>query len=98
MPDTRSRSVATTFRRLLRAATGRRLTDLDNDLDYDVVVTGDDEDARQEIKTLAEEIEGIRALVGGPLAVSGEIEAITPLLINLAMNNDGMHDLGVKFQ
>jgi len=74
------------------------LTDLDNDLDYDVVVTGDDSEAREKIQTLAEEIEGIRALIGGPLAVSGEIEGITPLLINLAMNNDGMHDLGIQFK
>lgn len=74
------------------------LTDLDNDLEYDVVVTGDDPDARETVQNLAEEIEGIRALIGGPLAVSGEIESITPLLINLAMNNDGMHDLGVQFK
>lgn len=74
------------------------LTDLDNELDYDVVVTGDDPEAREAIQSLAEEIVGIRALIGGPLSVSGEIEGITPLLINLAMNNDGMHDLGVKFQ
>jgi hypothetical protein len=74
------------------------LTDLDNDLDYDVVVTGDDADANADVIELAEEIDGIRALSGGSLANSGEIEAITPLLINLAMNNDGMHDLGVKFK
>jgi NADPH-dependent F420 reductase len=74
------------------------LTDLDNDLEYDVVVTGNDPEARETVQALAEEIEGIRALIGGPLAVSGEIEGITPLLINLAMNNDGMHDLGVQFK
>lgn len=74
------------------------LTDLDNELDYHVVVTGDDPEARVVIKELSEEIDGIEALIGGPLANSGEIEAITPLLINLAMNNDGLHDLGVKFQ
>ncbi len=26
------------------------------------------------------------------------VESVTPLLINLAMNNDGMHDLGVRFR
>jgi len=35
--------------------------------------------------------------VGG-LANASEVEALTPLLINVASNNDGMHDLGVKFQ
>jgi len=74
------------------------LSNLDNDLDYDVVVTGDDEEATTLVADLAEEIEGIRALAGGPLANSAEIEGITPLLINIAMNNDGMHDLGVRFQ
>ncbi len=73
------------------------LSDLDTDLDYDVIVTGDDEDATTSVADLAEEIEGLRALSGGPLANSAEIEGITPLLINLAMNNDGMHDLGVTF-
>lgn len=74
------------------------LTDLDNDLDYDVIVNGDDADAKATVTDLAEEIEGIRALDGGPLALSALVENITPLLINIAMNNDGMHDLGVKFQ
>ncbi|MFB6189695.1 MAG: NADPH-dependent F420 reductase [Halapricum sp.] len=74
------------------------LTDLDNDLDVDVVVTGDDSDSKSLIRSLAEDIDGVRALDGGPLAVTGAVESMTPLLINLAMNNDGMHDLGVRFQ
>ena len=73
------------------------LSNLDNELDYDVVVTGDDEDAKAVVADLGNEIEGIRALRGGPLSTSAEVESITPLLINLAMNNDGMHDLGVTF-
>ncbi|WP_336000464.1 NADPH-dependent F420 reductase [Halorientalis halophila] len=74
------------------------LTDLDNDLEVDVVMTGDDADAKETIRGLVEAIDGIRALDGGGLANSSEVESITPLLINLAMNNDGMHDLGVRFQ
>lgn len=73
------------------------LSNLENELDYDVVVTGDDADAKSTVADLGSEIEGIRALSGGPLATSAEVESITPLLINLAMNNDGMHDLGVSF-
>lgn len=73
------------------------LSNLDTDLDYDVVVTGDDDEAKTVVAELASEIEGIRALRGGPLSTSAEVESITPLLINLAMNNDGMHDLGVTF-
>ena len=58
----------------------------------------DDEEATATVRELTEEIEGLRALDGGALANSAEVESITPLLINLAMNNDGMHDLGVRFQ
>ncbi|NHN49086.1 NADPH-dependent F420 reductase [Halostella sp. JP-L12] len=74
------------------------LSDLDNDLNADVVVTGDDADAKRTVRRVAEDVEGIRALDGGPLANSGVVESVTPLLINLAMNNDGMHDLGVRFE
>ena len=74
------------------------LTDLDRELDLDVVVSADDDDAKGVLIGLAEEIDGIRALDAGALANSAEIESITPLLINLAMNNDGMHDLGVQFR
>jgi predicted dinucleotide-binding enzyme len=40
---------------------------------------------------------GLRALDAGGIANAAEVEALTPLLINVAMNNDGMHDLGVRF-
>lgn len=74
------------------------LTDLDIELAVDVVITGDDDEAKALVQSLAEEIEGLRALDGGPLANTGVVESVTPLLINLAMNNEGMHDLGVRFQ
>jgi NADPH-dependent F420 reductase len=74
------------------------LTTLDNDLDVDVVLTGDDADAKATVGDLVADVDGLRALDAGALANSPEVEAITPLLINLAMNNDGMHDLGVRFQ
>jgi NADPH-dependent F420 reductase len=74
------------------------LTNLDNDLDLDVAMTGDDEDAKAVTSDLVEGIEGVRALDAGGLAVSAEVESITPLLINLAINNDSMHNLGIRFQ
>lgn len=74
------------------------LSDLETEITADVVVTGDDPDAKATVADLAEEVDGLRALDGGPLANSAEVESITPLLINLAMNNDGMHDLGVRFE
>lgn len=74
------------------------LRNLDNELSADVVVTGDDPDARERVGELAEEIHGIRAVDGGPLSNTGVVESVTPLLINVAMNNDGMHDLGITFK
>jgi NADPH-dependent F420 reductase len=75
-----------------------RLANLDADLGIDTVVVGDDEDAVGIVRDLAAGIEGLRAVDGGPLANAAEIEAITPLLINVAQYNDGMHDLGVEFR
>jgi len=75
-----------------------RLADLDTAIDWDTVVVGDDHDAKETVMSLADDIEGLRPLDGGPLANAAEIESVTPLLINVARHNDGMHDLGVEFR
>ena len=75
-----------------------RLADLDAELGIDTLVVGDDPDANDIVTRLAEEIEGLRALDAGGIANAPEIEALTPLLINVAQHNDGMHDLGVRFR
>lgn len=75
-----------------------RLANLDADLEWDVPVVADDPEAKQTVMTITEDIDGLRALDGGILANAAEIETLTPLLINVAMNNDGMHDLGVRFR
>jgi len=74
-----------------------RLADLDATLDWDTLLVGDDGDAKELVTDLAEGIEGLRALDAGGLANAAEVESITPLLINLARENDGLHDPGVKF-
>ena len=75
-----------------------RLGDLDADLDWDVPVVADDEAAKETVVDLTDEMTGLRALDAGPLANATEVESLTPLLINLAANNEGLHDLGAKFQ
>jgi NADPH-dependent F420 reductase len=75
-----------------------RLADLDAELGIDTLLVADDEDAKETVRMLAEGIEGLRALDAGGIANAPEIEAVTPLLINVATNNEGMHDLGVRFQ
>jgi len=74
-----------------------RLTDLDAELGIDTLLISDDESAKSTVKSLAEDIDGLRALDAGTVANAAEVESLTPLLINLAMNNDGLHDLGVRF-
>jgi len=74
-----------------------RLRDLDAELDWDVPVVGDDGAAKATVTDLLAEIDGLRPLDAGGLVNAAEVESLTPLLINLAANNEGLHDLGVKF-
>ena len=74
-----------------------RLADLDATFDWDTLLVGDDDDAKGIVADLAEGIEGLRAVDAGGLANAAEVESVTPLLINVARENDGLHDLGVKF-
>jgi NADPH-dependent F420 reductase len=74
------------------------LANLDRDFEWDTLVFGDDEDAKSIVSDLAKDIEGLRPLDVGGLANAAEVEAITPLLINVAAENKQMHDLGVRFQ
>lgn len=74
-----------------------RLADLDADLGCDTLVFGDDPDAKATVVDLADAIEGLRPLDAGPLANAAEVEALTPLLINLATYNDDLHEVGVTF-
>ena len=75
-----------------------RLANLDADLGIDTLVIGDDDDAKRTVTDVAEGIEGLRALDAGGIANAPEIEGLTPLLINVAGNNDGLHDLGIEFK
>ncbi|WP_435344663.1 NADPH-dependent F420 reductase [Haloarchaeobius sp. HRN-SO-5] len=74
-----------------------RLANLDAELDLDTLVVGDDDDAKDIVTRLAADIEGLRPLDAGPLANAPEVESVTPLVINVARYNDGMHDVGVTF-
>ncbi len=74
-----------------------RLANLDLELEIDTLLVGDDDDAKETVRLLAEGIDGLRVLDAGPLANAAEVESVTPLLINVARYNDGMHDVGVRF-
>ena len=73
-----------------------RLANLDAGLGVDTFVVGEDEDAKGIVTDIAEGIEGLRALDAGGLANAAEVESLTPLLVNVATENEGMHDLGLE--
>jgi predicted dinucleotide-binding enzyme len=71
--------------------------ELNEELDYSVVVCGDDLTAKRIVMDLVASVSKLQPLDGGPLAISGIIESITPLVITLALNN-GLKDVGVYFR
>jgi len=73
-----------------------RLADLDDRLGFDVIVCADDEAAKKTVMQLVEQLGDIRAMDGGSLEEAPLIEALTPLLINLAIKNK-TKPLSIKF-
>ena len=61
----------------------QKLTDLDHDLDGDVIVCSDHPAALREVMELVALIPGIRGVNGGPLANSHHVEGITALLVSI---------------
>lgn len=72
------------------------LKDLSKPVEGDVVVCGDDEEAKELVMGLVRDIPNLRPLDGGPLAYSRVLEALTPLLITMG-KRIGQPNLGVKF-
>lgn len=72
-----------------------KLMDVDADLACDVVVCGDDADAKRTVMALAETMQGVRALDGGGLAYSRYVEDLTALI--LALNRRYKAHASVKF-
>ncbi len=74
----------------------KELSEIDKELDYDVVICGDDEKAKEVVKKLTEEMPNLRVLDAGALEVSSMIEAMTPLIVNLNVRYKPQH-FSVKF-
>ena len=72
-----------------------KLMDVEADLDCDVVICGDDPEAKQVTTELAEKMKGVRALDGGPLACSRYVEDLTALI--LRMNRHYKAHASVRF-
>ena len=74
----------------------KELSEIDLELDYDVVICGDDDEAKGVVKKLTEEMPNLRVLDAGPLDASSMIEALTPLIVNLNVRHKPQH-FSVKF-
>ncbi|MBA2857477.1 hypothetical protein HNP93_000178 [Methanococcus maripaludis] len=76
------------------------LEDLDCEVACDVLIAGDDNDAKKVIVELASEIPGVRGIDSGKLEISKFIEQITPLLIQLnikyKLKGAGIHITGLN--
>jgi NADPH-dependent F420 reductase len=59
------------------------LSDLDHQLDEDVLICGDRADDKAELAGLIERIDGLRAVDCGPLEMARITEQLTPLIISI---------------
>ena len=75
---------------------GNRWRDIDVDLDYSVAICGDDEESKQIVMGLVNQISRLKSYDAGPLSISSVVEGLTPLLNNIAKCNR-MKDVGVRF-
>ena len=63
------------------------LTDLDHELDEDVLVCGNHRDDKLRVAELVDRIEGLRTVDCGPLEMARIVESLTPLLISINVRN-----------
>jgi NADPH-dependent F420 reductase len=71
------------------------LNDMTSIIDIDVFIAGNNAQAIATVSKLAQEIPNIRPLKVGPLENSKWLEALTPLLLNIAILNN-LHDPAVR--
>lgn len=67
----------------LHTVSAATLNELDHELDEDILVAGDDVDAKKRVAELIARIDGLRPVNAGRLEASKLIEALTPLLIGI---------------
>ena len=67
----------------LHTVSGSALEDLDHELDEDVLVAGNSDDAKRRVAELIATVPGLRPVNAGRLAVARLVESLTPLLISV---------------
>lgn len=59
------------------------MEDLDSGLDADVIIFSDSPDARTQVATLIDEVEGLHSVIAGSMSLAGTIEAFTAVCISI---------------
>jgi NADPH-dependent F420 reductase len=72
-----------------------KLKNINESLDSDTFVCGDDQEAVARLNQLIGEIKGLRPLYLGSLSISYQAEALTPMLLNASKKNKIKHP-GIK--
>ncbi|HKG04394.1 MAG TPA: NADPH-dependent F420 reductase [Conexibacter sp.] len=67
----------------LHTVAARHLQELEHPLDEDVLITGDDRDAKQRVAALVRQIPGLRPIDAGRLETSRIVEQLTALTIGI---------------
>jgi NADPH-dependent F420 reductase len=68
-----------------------KLKDVDQSLDADTFICGDDQNALAKLTGLIDDILGLRPIYLGPLALAYQAEILTPMLLNAAKRNKMKH-------
>jgi NADPH-dependent F420 reductase len=71
----------------LHTVSAAALGDLDHELGEDVLIAGDDREAKRRVAELIRRVDGLRPVNAGRLEQARHIEALTPLLISININN-----------
>jgi len=72
-----------------------RFADLNEKIDWDLPLCGDDDEAKATVTEIAEKL-GFRVLDAGPLRNSSLLESVTPLIINIMVRSK-TGELTIKF-
>jgi len=60
-----------------------QMEDLESGLDADVVIVGDDADARDVVAAMINEMPGLRAVIAGSLSLASAVEAFTAVCVSI---------------
>src|SRR5665213_206138 len=60
-----------------------QMEDLDSDLDADVLIFSDDDDARRQVAEMIDRVSGLRAVIAGSMSLASPIEAFTAVCISI---------------